>query len=212
MSDEIELASKSFGEAVGALIEASGVLRPVQQLSDYLTTRIYYRQLPTVARVATLAAEKIQRLGLPHASVDDPTVLRILEASASARDESMHERWANLLANAVATPSAAHHAAYARMLAEIEPSEAAFLDSIADSPIFAEVPLTRRISAAQLTDGGVSTSGVDNLIRVGILRQEEPSDPTWEEIGKRHSQIPNLRFTAQGWAFVQACRTPQPDG
>jgi hypothetical protein len=105
VSEEIELVAKSVGESVGGLVEASGLLGPVKQVAEYLTKRIYYRQLPTLARVATRAAEKIQRLGLPHASVDDPVVLRILEASAGAQDESMQERWANLIANTVRATS-----------------------------------------------------------------------------------------------------------
>ncbi len=120
MSEEIELVSESVGKAVGALVEASGLLGPVRQISEYLTRRIYYLQLPTMARVATLAAEKIQRLGLPHASVDDPVVLRILEDAAGAQDETMQERWANLIANAATATSQRHYVAYARILAELE--------------------------------------------------------------------------------------------
>jgi hypothetical protein len=211
MSQGIEPVSESVGKAVGALVEASGLLGPVKQLSEYLTKRIYYRQLPTIARVATLAAQKIERLGLPPASVDDPVVLRILEDSAGAQDETMQERWANLIANTTGSTSQRHYVAYARILAELEPAEAAVLDSIADSPIFAEEPLSRRVSVSDLTDErGITAAGVDNLIRSGILRHEEPSDPAWEDIGARHDMIANLRFTVQGWAFVQACREPRP--
>jgi hypothetical protein len=210
-SEEIELAAKSIGAAVGALVEASGLLGPVKQLNEYFTKRIYYRQLPTLARVATLAAGKIERLGLPHASIDDPVVLRILEDSAGAQDETMQERWANLIANTTTASSQRHYVAYSRILAELEPPEAALLDSIADNSTFAEAPLTTRLSVGQLTETeGVTTAGVDNLIRLGVLRHEEPSNPSWEELESRYDMIANLRFTVQGWAFVQACREPEP--
>jgi hypothetical protein len=211
MSEEIELVSESVGKAVGALVEASGLLGPVKQLSEYLTKRIYYRQLPTIARVATLAAQKIERLGLPPASVDDPVVLRILEDSAGAQDETMRERWANLIANTTASASQRHYVAYARILAELEPVEAGLLDSVAENRTFAEAPLTTRLSVGELTQTeGVTRAGVDNLIRLGVLRHEEPADQSWEEIGASHDLIANLQFTVQGWAFVQACREPRP--
>lgn len=208
MSDEIELVSKSVGAAVGALAEASGVTDSTQELTGFINSFLRPRREIYAAKQLIAAAEKIKRSGLPVAAIKDRQLKDLVEGGSLEDDPDMQERWANLLANAATTNTQRHYSVYARMLAEIEPSEAALLDSIADSPIFAEVPLTRRISVAQLTDGGISTEGVDNLIQLGILRHEEPTDPAWEEIGQRHSLILNLRFTAQGWAFVQACRTP----
>jgi hypothetical protein len=209
VSEDIELVSKSVGEAVGALAQASGLLGPVQQLADYLTKRIYYRQLPTMARVAALAALKIERLGLPRASVDDPVVLRILEDSAGAQDESMQERWGNLLANTAASTNPRHHIAYARILAELEPVEAKLLDSLAANQTLRDAPVGTPFSVAEMTEEGVTPAGVDNLIRLGILHHDEPADRTWATIEERHSMIANLRFTGQGWAFVLACRQPE---
>jgi hypothetical protein len=208
VSEEIELAADSVGAAVGALAEASGLLGPVRQLSEYVTRRIYYAQLPTLARVATLAAEKIRELGLPHASVDDPVVLRILEESAGAQDESMQERWANLLAHTAASSNPRHHIAYGRILAELEPAEAKLLDSLADNPDFSDSPVATPFSVAEMTEQGVTPAGIDNLIRLGILHHDEPADRAWAAIEDRHSMIANLRFTGQGWAFVLACREP----
>jgi hypothetical protein len=208
VSEEIELASKSVGAAVGALAEASGLLGPVQQLAEYVTRRIYYAQLPTLARVATLAAEKIRELGLPHTSVDDPVVLRILEESAGAQDESMQDRWANLLANTATSTNPRHHIAYARILAELEPVEATLLDSLADNPDLRAAPLGTAFSVGEMTEQGVTPAGIDNLIRLGILHHDEPADRTWAAVEEKHSMIANLRFTGQGWAFVQVCRQP----
>jgi hypothetical protein len=140
MSEELDPATKVAGEAIGALFQQSGILGPVKQLAEFLTKRIYYRQLPALVREATMAAEKIERLGLPRAAVDDPLVLRILEDGAWEDDQDMQVVWANLLVNALTEGTADVHPAFRVVLGELEPVEAVTLDRLADAMAWSSLP------------------------------------------------------------------------
>jgi hypothetical protein len=129
--------------------------------------------------VATLAAEEIRRKELPPASVDNPLVLRIVEESAAAQENDMERRRANLLAAAATNEKGRHHAAYMRILSELEPVEAALLDFAFVSTRPPEALSTRMFSNAQLMDPvGGGTANIENLIRLGVLlRYEQVTDP-----------------------------------
>jgi hypothetical protein len=140
-------------------------LGPIKQLADYLTTRIYYRCLPALAREATLAAETIERLGLSRSAVEDPLVLRILEEDSREDDPGMQARWANLLANALTESHAEAHAAFPGILGELQPVEAATLDVLVGD----RTPLTFRAERWSIR-GLIEIEGFDNLTRLGLLR------------------------------------------
>jgi hypothetical protein len=217
VSEDIELAAKTTGEVVAALADESGALAVPQEYAHYLAARIHYRYYPKLIERAMTAAERIKASGLPvraYAALDEPMLTAILEGMAEETDDSLREAWENLLANALTEGSTEVPRAFPRMLSELEPAEAMLLNSIANSQTFTEEPLTRHITVADLADSpvsGVSVESVDNLIRLGILRREEPQDSAFDEqLKRRESQVANLRFTAQGWAFLQACRAPRP--
>jgi hypothetical protein len=207
MSEDIELAAKAAGEAVEALAEASGVLGPVKQFADYLTKKIYYKQLPALAREATLAAEKIELLGLPRASISDAQVLGILEEGSRTADEDMQVVWANLLANALTESPAKVHTAFRRILGELEPFEVAALDMVADT-VTPEQPTVSTRDCTEST--GVSRDGLDNLVRLELLRYNRAQPTTWGEMDDARARIAGVMLTNLGRTFVQACRPPEP--
>ena len=66
MGEEIELAAKAIGESMDVLVERSGLLGPVKELSDWVTSYIHYRRQPALARVIAKAADRIRRDGSPR--------------------------------------------------------------------------------------------------------------------------------------------------
>jgi hypothetical protein len=64
-----------------------------------------------------------------YSQLDDKLLQAILEGGAKEADESMQDRWANLLANAMTSRSAEVPRALPTMLGELEPAEASMLDS-----------------------------------------------------------------------------------
>jgi hypothetical protein len=207
MGEEVELAAKVAGESIEALAKASGVLGPVKALADYLTAKVYYRHLPNLAREATKAAEAIEELGLPRAAVPDKLVLSILEEGAREDDESMQDRWANLIANAATVGTADVRSAFPRILSELEPGEAATLDRLASQIGRFGPRLTVGVDAMQRTESGRTELG--NLNRLGLLRYVRTMPTTLGDISDENATIRGVQFTDLGCAFLQACRTPE---
>ena len=100
MSEEIELAAKSIGSAVGELAERSGLTGPPNEIVSFLSAYIHPRRGVFAAKQLASAAEKVRRAGLPPAAIRDDTLRALVEGGSLADDENMHERWANFLANA----------------------------------------------------------------------------------------------------------------
>jgi hypothetical protein len=211
MSNDIELAGASVEAALSVLVRETGIFSPIKQYMDYLTKKLYYRQRANLAREATLAAEKIKALGLSVASLDDPTVLRILEDGAWTDDEEMQVVWANLLVNAVTEGTPDVHASFRIVLGELEPVEAKTLDRLADDfADFAGSPEDRRFTPVQLESEGASGTHLDNLVRVGLLRYTRVMPTTTGSVTDAGSSVSGATFTDFGWSFVQACREPRP--
>lgn len=53
-------------------------------------------------------------------------------------------------------------------------------------------------------------ASLDNLTRLGLLRYIRSMPTTVGTISDREVTIDGVVFTELGWAFVQACREPQP--
>lgn len=77
------------------------------------------------------AAEKIRETGLPSHAVSDKTLRAILEEGPLEDDESMQNRWENLLANAFVGQEGIVRIAFPKILSELEPGEAALLNEFA---------------------------------------------------------------------------------
>jgi hypothetical protein len=212
VTDEIEVYRTSAEAALNTFSEQTGLLGPVKQRFDYLKQRIYYRQLPNLAREATLAAQKIRTLNLPLASVEDPIVLRILEEGSWADDEDMQVVWANLLVNAITEGTPDVHAAFRVVLDQLEPVEARTLNHLADKANFAASPEDQRFTPIQLESQGASGPHLDNLVRVGVLRYTRIMPTTVGSITDTGASVSGATFTDFGWAFVKACREPSPPG
>jgi Abortive infection alpha len=205
MSEEIELAAKSVGESVGALAEASGVLGPVQELAAWVTSFIHYRRQPALAKQVVQAAEKIRASGLPSEAISDKLLRDLLEGASMEDEESMQERWANLLANAMTENSARVRTAFTSILAELEQEDARLLDYFADQTS-ADSVWVDRFTKVPGTRDGVS---LNNLTRLELLAPVHSLAMKEGSVLAETGDIVGYTFTEIGWAFVQACREPR---
>jgi hypothetical protein len=215
MGEEIELAAKTSAEVLTALTEASGALGPPQEFWGAITNGIHYRFYPRVVKQAMAAAEKIERSGLPrraYSEIPDRLLKAILEGGSLEDDERMQDRWANLLANAMAESSAKVRAAFPRMLSDLEPYDATTLDRVA------EIATTESERTLALKDG-VDLPVVENLARLELVRYNDADvrvkaslEAMLPEPPVQVSPVPSVEIapTGLGQAFVQACQAPQP--
>ncbi len=196
MGEELDLVAKTIGESIGPLAEASGTLGPVKELADWVTSFIHYRRMPALAKQANAAAEKIRKAGLPPTAVPDKLLKDILEGGSMEDDESLQERWANLLANAMTAGSAEVRAAFPQILKALDSADASILnETIMRSAVEPRGPL-------QLF-GSQDFVALDNLERLGLVTYQGIAGPRdlWE-----------VTATPLGQAFVEACRPPHPPG
>jgi hypothetical protein len=213
MGEEIELASKSVGEAAGAvagaLAERSGALEPAHELAKALTSSIHYRFYPRVIRQAIKAAERIEASGLPRQAfeaLDDGLLRAILEGGATASDEDMHERWANLLANAVTSESPPIRRAFPSILSELEPRDALVLDQWASETSDERVFVDKFNTMAGERDAVL----LNNLSRLELIEgvHSMPNTPGTVLLHPGTTLV-GYSFTALGWAFIKACQAPR---
>jgi hypothetical protein len=139
--------------------------------------------------------------------VSDKLVLSILEEGALADDESMQDRWANLLANALTNSEAEVHPAFSRILSELQPNEAATLEVVA-SAIDSDHPTISTHTCHART--GIDRTGLDNLVRLELLRYNRSQPTTWDSLDDVHATIAGVMTTDLGLALLRACQTPRP--
>jgi hypothetical protein len=210
MSDFLP-AAKAIEElepAVQAFAEATGALGPVREFAAWATDLIRYRRAPYQAKLLMSAAEKIKATGLPPSAVEDKLLRAALESGPLEDDEGMQDRWTNLLANA-GTNSVKVRAAFPAILGELEPVEAQLLDQMADrtddSQFNAQFP--------EPMPSWVPSGGRDNLVRLRLLREihQQTESNRFSFLHPGPPTIDGYAFTALGWEFVQACRSPEAE-
>jgi hypothetical protein len=211
MSDEIVQAAKAAAElepAVEAFAEATGALEPVRETTGWLADIVRYRRLAHQSKLLMRAAAKIKASGLPAHAVPDKTLRAILEDGPLEDDESMQERWANLLSNAAtASNDRPLKIAYPKILSELEPAEAKVLDLIVDSSpdLDANPPET---FGYETTGEFVGIPELYNLDRLGLIRWVRDMPTTVGTISDRNATLAGVQITELGWDFVAACRPP----
>jgi hypothetical protein len=121
---------KELLPAIKEFTEAVGRTAPGQEMLAWFGDIVRYRRLEHQAKLLRRAAEKIRRIGIPTAAVDDRLLRAVLEDGGFEDDASMQERWANLLASAAfGTPVPP---ALPEILRQLEPVEAQLLDRLVE--------------------------------------------------------------------------------
>jgi hypothetical protein len=207
--DDVQLVAKTTGEVVKALAGESGALEPVKAYAEYIRGIVHYRHYPKLVARAMATAEKIERSGLPRrafSEISDPLQCAILVNAAEEDEPTMQERWENLLANAVTVGSADVRRAFTTVLSDLEPAEAAQLDTYANET----TPEAFRVARFPISGAEAGAAGLDNLVRVGLLDSAGSfgTPPGPSRVSYDRSNFREVMFTEFGWEFVHACRAP----
>lgn len=195
ISGAVEAAKEFLSKLVGPAAEEIGLL-----LQDQVKLYRFKNQL----RILAKAEAMLLKAGSTPNAVPFRTLLPILEAAASEDDESLSIKWAALLANSAAKPEDyASHPSFPRILSEIAPIEARFLDFLLSKGGETDWNLFRTDLAKRLQ---VTEADVDqyygNLFRLGLVRIASR-----EGVPKGVVQVGPF-----GKAFLSACTPPQSKG
>jgi hypothetical protein len=190
-----------IGNVVGPpAAQAAGIL------TDLLGTFRFEMSLKLLAR----ARRKIEEAGLEHEPVGPvslPKVLPMLESGSVETDESLQDRWAGLLANAVLSPEAVPPS-FAEILRQLSAHEAALIDRFFDAVMQIDEPSDWRARRGELPHFGAAVGlegqalqvAQENLARLGLCFGEPL-------LGGGES-FDSASLTVTGYAFVRACRGP----
>lgn len=209
MSEEIELAAKTAGEVVGAVLDASGITAPAKELTGWLASWLHPRLVASAAKQMMGAVEKLERAGVRPSAVRDEQMRVLLEEGAREEDESLREKWTNLLANGLVGGDDGVPRAYAEVLRQLEPVEAQMLDAIAAGEAgVGGTDAGIRIGRGQRE--GLSLNGLVNLERLGLIALVSGAGPpTAVRSGSGSAEmLKPMRLTTFGARFVEACSEP----
>jgi hypothetical protein len=210
VSEEIELAAKSTGAIVGAMLEASGVTKPLQEVTGWLASWIHPRLAASAAKQMMAAVEKLERAGIKPGAVRDEQMRALLEEGAREEDDGLKEKWANLLANGLAGESDGAPRAYAEVLRQLEPAEVLMLDRMATDAIFVQGTASGTRMWRGQADGIPGTVCV-NLERLGLIALGRAlGPPTAVQTLSGVNELGVMRLTSFGVSFVEACHAPEP--
>ena len=205
----VELGVGEFlGRVLGRPLEqAGGVLADLLGIVRFEMSIPYLKRAQRVLRDAGLDQE-------PLPPVDLTKLLPILEwGSLQPAESSMREQWDNLLANALVACEEAHPA-YADILRQLAPREAALLDGLFDQAMADGGELgswgQKNLPAAELTERvGLTVEANDvarnNLFRLRVCRPINVPYP-----GSTAEDPARVLLIGFGNAFVRACRPPAP--
>jgi Abortive infection alpha len=202
-----------ISRVVGAPLEqAAGILRDVLgQIRFELSLRLLER----AQRKVKAAGFEQQELG----QVDLTKLFPILEWGSIATDDSMQERWASLLANAIVDPEGFSHSS-AEILRQLDPLDARMLDLLyersggtpnRDGGYFASGWVAGSFDhQLGLGAGTVKQARLDNLVRLGLAFH-----PT-ARLGRIKANRPPIErdkigLSALGAVFVAACWPPRQE-
>ena len=188
----IQAAKGFLSKLAGPAVEEIGLL---------LQDRVKLYRLKNQLRILGKAQEMLKTARVKPSAVPLRTLLPLLEGAALEEDESLSLKWAALLANAASGASdIANHPSFPHILAEISPSEALLLDSLAaerkevDWEAFRE-----KIVRETSTTHEYINQCYGNLFRLGLCRIAQKR-------GRTRSVIEIGPF---GQSFLRACAHTQ---
>jgi hypothetical protein len=209
VSDELEALSKAGGEILNDPSVRDFIGRvtgePAAELGGLLGDRIRWWRFRQWVKLCVRAKELLDDAGLEAHEVRPGVLVPVLEGGSLADDDSpFQERWAALLANAAATPSAIPPS-FAHILGQLDPTDAKLLDAIfawANVPgrNWQEDEIDARAPASELgIEGRDFDLALDNLIRLRMINTQA----TWGALAGE-----TVLLTTLGSEFVRACKPP----
>jgi hypothetical protein len=192
---------------------------------------MFQRRTANAETVIGKAHFTLLNIGVPPGPVPLKILQPLIEGASLEEEESMQERWANLLATAANPNEDEIPPSFTSILAELSPRAARFLDSIYDL-VAASVPKETKdetvafgkpLNRGELLNSHITTSpavmyfllDLDDLLRLRLLESEAPPLDRDEflagaPVGEEDSTI--FRLTSLAYFFVRACRLPQNRG
>lgn len=182
-----------LSKLAGPAAEEAGLL-----LQDKVKLWRFQNQLKILHR----AQQMLRDSGLQPSAVPFRTLAPMLEGASLEDEPVLSEKWASLLANAAAqTFSHARHPAFPRILSEMTPGEAFFLDRLSQAGGTAEWDSFREAIAQHFAISREQVNGYyGNLLRLGVC-QITPA----KEVKKNSVKIGTF-----GLLFMKACSPPTP--
>ncbi len=199
-----ELAKESISATVEA---AKGFLTKLlgpatEEIGLVLQDKVKLYRFNNQLRILAKAEAMLQKAGLTPKAIPFRTLFPIIEASAFEDDESLCIKWAALLANSAASVnSSAAHPSFPRILSEIAPAEARFLDYLYSKgeEIDWKQFRTELAHLLQVTEEEINKH-YGNLFRLGLVLITHPK-------GRPDNMVKIGPF---GNMFLVACIPPEP--
>jgi len=206
-----------------ALIEvatqfALAICKPVaDEIGELLADPIRSFRLKNQVKLLNKVKAQLDNCGISPAHVAPRILMPLLDTASWEEDESMIDRWANLLANA-ANPNSRSNVqiGYVDALKQLSPREALVMDTLYD--YYNETVSKGQapdIEGAQLqTTAGIEErefeTAMDNLFRLNLLTTSGAllANPQLGEKFYSKRSNTSIQFTRFGHSFVSACRPP----
>ncbi|UEP58330.1 Abi-alpha family protein [Acidithiobacillus ferriphilus] len=218
----VEVA-KTTGKAIDASREAGRFISrfiagSLEQGVGIFEDRLRYMRWERQLRLMKRSEEVLHELGFegPTRPVPMKIAIPLLQTASMEEDDSLQDRWINLLVNAANEKSGVEvNRAYIEILSQITPLEAQILDAIYFLPF------------AEIQHRGVITSDLPDNVYVAPRNQSEWQEPAYEvalalaNLARIQTLKPTMVMsgaelysrvipTIMGSAFVSACRVRKP--
>ena len=194
-----EAAIEQVGKAVSKVTGS-----PAGEFGELLKDRIRFRREKNLVNFYVRYQKIVEEAGIDQKEVPFRLWFPIFESASIEEDETLHQKWASLLANAANPRSDVEVTpAFIEVLKQISPLEAQLLHSVyfelEDQYVF--LPGLDKRFGVTLHQVWLS---VENLSRLGILG----GDLSWTSHQDLDPQTARYDRTVFGQAFVNACSTP----
>ncbi|MGO9753408.1 MAG: Abi-alpha family protein [Solirubrobacteraceae bacterium] len=215
---ELEAGDLS-NEAPSYLTQATG--GPIGEVWAELGAAVRFRRFKRALKRAEGAAAILQQRGRKQARpVPDDVFFPLLEAATLTDDETLAEKWAALMANAMDPAAIPVRPNFANILGHLTATDVQVLDYIASLGNnrpglgIGWIKTSRQAIELQgpIRDRDAVRLSVDSILRERLLveieqRRPPQMDPRTNRLRDQPPRGWELRFGSLGVAFVDACRT-----
>lgn len=195
---------------------------PAQELGELLADQVRSWRFKNQIKILNKAKDKLKESGISPGKVPLKILVPLLDSGSLEEEESMTDRWANLLANA-ANPNLANDvkAAYIEVLKQLTPRDTLVLDRLYDyyneqltegkrrrakpSPIELDAAKLKEICGIEQE---AFERAMDNLMRLNLITTPGALlvNAQLEEQFFSEPGAVQLQFARFGYDFVKVCR------
>jgi hypothetical protein len=205
---EIEANQKEISDFFGGIIPSF-----VKEGGGILTDTVRFWRWKNQVNIIKKAKEKVEKSGLEKKQVPLKTLLPLIENSALEEEESIQEKWANILANAI-TAEKEIKPNYAEILKELSSLEIIILDKLFDESNKESDYKKRRLlqfskqkisEIFKISDEQADLI-IENLYRLNLCQAPAGQGVAIGEFKFALRTTEVFEFTTFGYHFVQSCK------